>query len=305
MDTADLHLFVQAYESRSFSAAAKKVFMSPQGVAKSVAKLEAELAVPLFERHHSGITPTAYGYHLYQRAQEIAAIFDDIQHTDAQVRPLHREVVNVFATMGYLDMLGFDFFAPFYQAHPEIILNLVEFPDSALQQRLADHQTNLAFTAGVDFDAFDGHFMQTNAYAVIMAPTNPLAKAEALTAAMLAGVPQALMGREFAVMNRHIEAARRSGQHELTDRALETGNVNYIIEFARRDYGVGILQRVRLTQPPLRELLATGALVTRPTAFPLDRDVFFISRDASQLTAGEKKLKAYILAKQPHLPAQI
>lgn len=296
MDTRDLQLFIITYESQSFSAAARKAFMSPQGVAKSITKMEAELAVPLFTRTTSGITPTNHGHALYQHATDIHDIFTTIQHADASVQPLRQEVVNLFSTMGFLDMLGFDFFATFYEQHPEIILNLVEFPDSALRQQIDERRTNLAFTANVDFEKLDGHYLTTNDYGVIMSPDNRLAQEPLLTADLLASVPQAIMGREYAVMNRHISQERKHGPHTLTNRALETGNVNYIIEFARQNYGIGILQRVRFAKPPIRELLASGQLVTRPTAFALDREVYFVSRNDTTLTKGERQLRNYILS---------
>ena len=44
-----LEYFALAYRLGSFSAAAKRVPMSPQGIAKSVRSLEGELGVTLFE----------------------------------------------------------------------------------------------------------------------------------------------------------------------------------------------------------------------------------------------------------------
>lgn len=302
MDTTDLQLLKQTYESHSFSEAAKKVFKSPQGVAKTIAKLETELGVKLFERGNTGIQPTHYGHSLYQRSQELDTIFAEIRTSSAQARPFHHEVVSVFATMGFLEMLSFDFWRAFYQAHPEIILNLVEFPDSALTQRINDHQINLAFVSGTpNFEQMDGQFVMTNPFVVILSPEDPLAQSECLTPQQLAQTPQAIMGREYAVLNRHIQSVQKTGETALTNRALETSTISYILDFVQQRLGIGIIQAARLKRSPIRELLAQGKLVTRPLTFTLDRDVFFVSRNTTLLTAGEKQLKVYINQQKKHL----
>ena len=48
-------------ETHSFSAAARELYVTPQGISKSIDKLEKELGVPLFARTRTGIELTAMG----------------------------------------------------------------------------------------------------------------------------------------------------------------------------------------------------------------------------------------------------
>lgn len=305
MNSEELQLFARTYESHSFSEAATKVYKSPQGVAKTIARLEAELKVPLFKRQNTGIVPTAFGDRLYQNSRAIEAIFNDIQTTGRSSQTFQKEIVNVFATMGFLDIIGFEFWEPFYQQHPELILNLVEFPDSALQQRIDDHQTNLAFVSeSPNFAEMTSTFMMTNDYQVLMAPDSPLAKEKIITPDLLTSVPQAMMGQEYTALSHYLESVQVQSDVNLNQPILETSNVTYIIEFALRHLGIGILQSFRFLQPPIFDLLTTGKLITHPLSFKLNRNVFFVSRETSALTTGEQLLKDYIIKQKATIQLQ-
>ncbi|MFQ8868767.1 MAG: LysR family transcriptional regulator, partial [Eggerthella lenta] len=66
--------FMLAYDSPSFSAAAGKVPMSPQGFAKAIRNLERELGVPLFAVDEDGTRrATPYADELYEYAKRMRA----------------------------------------------------------------------------------------------------------------------------------------------------------------------------------------------------------------------------------------
>ncbi len=46
MDTKDLRCFCRVYEERGINQAAKQLFISPQGLSRIIAKLEAEYEIP-------------------------------------------------------------------------------------------------------------------------------------------------------------------------------------------------------------------------------------------------------------------
>lgn len=62
---AHLDAFVAAADDRSFSAAARKLGLTPAAVSKSVARLEAGLGVRLFQRSTRSLSLTAEGERLY------------------------------------------------------------------------------------------------------------------------------------------------------------------------------------------------------------------------------------------------
>jgi len=63
--------FAESARERSFAVAARKLGLSPSAVAKSVARLEAELGLRLFNRTTRQVSPTSDGHALYERCRRV------------------------------------------------------------------------------------------------------------------------------------------------------------------------------------------------------------------------------------------
>ena len=64
-----METFVHVVETGSFSAAAKRLGIGQPAVSKSIAQLEARLAVRLVMRSTRGLTPTEAGLVYFERAK--------------------------------------------------------------------------------------------------------------------------------------------------------------------------------------------------------------------------------------------
>ena len=71
MDFRQLETFVEVCEQMSFTKAASNLYISQQGVSKSIKTLEDELGAPLFLRTNSSISLTNYGVILLRYAEEL------------------------------------------------------------------------------------------------------------------------------------------------------------------------------------------------------------------------------------------
>ena len=71
MQTDYLRYFIDVATLGSMSAAAKKNYMSPQGISRSISALESELGCELFQRDSNKVTLTAYGERLLHDAHEL------------------------------------------------------------------------------------------------------------------------------------------------------------------------------------------------------------------------------------------
>lgn len=71
MNTDWLRYFVVLAETRNFHAAAERLHISPQALSKAIAGLEAELKVPLVDRHHRVRGLTAAGDELLEEARQV------------------------------------------------------------------------------------------------------------------------------------------------------------------------------------------------------------------------------------------
>jgi DNA-binding transcriptional LysR family regulator len=69
----DLGVFIAAAEAASFSKAGREMGLTPAGVSRAIARLEAHLGVPLFARTTRSIRLTEEGQLLYERSSETLA----------------------------------------------------------------------------------------------------------------------------------------------------------------------------------------------------------------------------------------
>ena len=87
-----METFVHVVETGSFSAAAKRLGIGQPAVSKSVAQLEARLAVRLVLRSTRGLTPTEAGLAYFERAKRA---IDEANHADDVARSVVVPVVRV------------------------------------------------------------------------------------------------------------------------------------------------------------------------------------------------------------------
>lgn len=80
--------FAQAVRQRSFAGAARELGLTPSAVAKSVARLEADLGVRLLHRTTRQVTLTSDGHALYERCRRIV---DEIESLRAEAQAARAE----------------------------------------------------------------------------------------------------------------------------------------------------------------------------------------------------------------------
>lgn len=65
MELRQIEFFLQLYKDRNITVASQNLYISQQGMSKSIANLEKEVGFPLFKRSVSGVEPTAEAGELY------------------------------------------------------------------------------------------------------------------------------------------------------------------------------------------------------------------------------------------------
>ena len=81
VQTDYLRYFIDVATFGSMSAAAKKNFMSPQGISRSISALETELGCELFLRDSNKVTLTRFGERLLEDARELIARENSIRRS--------------------------------------------------------------------------------------------------------------------------------------------------------------------------------------------------------------------------------
>ena len=293
MDTRDLRIFSVTYESNSFNSAAAKIYITPQGLAKVINKLETELDVPLFVRSVNGISPTIYGTNLYHKVRDLDYLLHEVSSLKGSYST-SKTALSIYATNGAFYYLGYEFFYEYQKAHSNITFNLVEVPDSFLNDQFLERKYHLGFLTGpVNPELFDSIFVSTVSQCVIMHPDNPLAKLDTLKPSDLQGVPTALLGREYSSFSAHYSMMI---DHELSPTiVLETSNDSLIFEFAAKNHGVGFVQKSLLNRTVVKSAVESGVVVAKDlNDVDMSKDIYFVSNKNIELTPEEIAFKQYV-----------
>lgn len=232
MQTDYLRYFIDVATLGSMNAAAKKNFMTPQGVSRSITALESELGCELFRRDSNRVTLTRYGKTLLENAREVINHENEMRRT---VLELHTERMQ--KRTQHFTFYSSPIFFDTQLFFPTAGLGTAHYGKVQFLQRSTPHvvdllveasritQPEIVITGGLGlFDLFEGEneralrmladagyeyhpFMHTHDYVLVPA-FSPLAEEEALSKATIGSYPLAVAasgGMERAV-SRHIGA---------------------------------------------------------------------------------------------------
>lgn len=239
MNKRELNYFLKVYEYKSIKKAAEDLFISSQGLSKTIKNLEDELGVKLFTRTAQGVEPTVSAHNLKRRAIIIISEFENIKNDMLLEKEVTTTVLRVLSTSGMLKYLTLDFIQDFYTQYPNIRLNIVEYPEGAIEIMLKDEQVEIAFlSAPVDTLNFEATFCVSHKHCLIIHKNNPLVQKNYITFEDLKDVPIAVNGREFNTYSNSVNLWLKNGV--TPNVVLETSEENWIHEVARRNLGIGI-----------------------------------------------------------------
>ena len=97
MDIQHLRAFYEVARWRSFSKAAKELYLSQPAVSRQISSLEAEVGLPLFVRMANHISLTEAGRKLLGYAEEIIRTLEQANRTIQDLRDLRQGTVTVAA----------------------------------------------------------------------------------------------------------------------------------------------------------------------------------------------------------------
>ena len=144
MTEKELVYFKKIAELRSFSAAARELFISQSSLSQCVANLENELGAQLFVRGTKGLTLTEAGESYYKTACEILDIYHDFTQEVSEFNELKRGKIKL-GIPTYLSLILLPVLLPkFKQMYPGIEVELVEKNSTELEEMLLNSLLDFA-----------------------------------------------------------------------------------------------------------------------------------------------------------------
>lgn len=135
------------YEERSFSKAARKLYVSQPWLSATVKKVEQELKTPLFNRNTNPITLTEAGRYYIESVEKIIAIEDEMQHHFAELSAGYETRLNIGSSMFFCTYVLPTLLAEFRETYPQIVLTFTEGNTTELTDRLLEGHLDFVLEA--------------------------------------------------------------------------------------------------------------------------------------------------------------
>ncbi|WP_026653640.1 LysR family transcriptional regulator [Butyrivibrio proteoclasticus] len=210
MTIGDIETFLVVYDSRSLSQASKELFISPQGLAKAIQRMEKELSVVLFKRNNQGIVATSEADLFYRRMRPLLDSYNDT--VDEMQNLGLSSVLRVRFTSGILSFLSLDFLTSFNEQYPNVDLLFDESPDSLIKQKLLAHECDLAIMSGpIKDDRISTSIFERIPIVAVVNEANPLASKASLSFSDLEGEKLALISHRSNTYRQFVRRLQASG----------------------------------------------------------------------------------------------
>lgn len=114
------------YQEKSFSKAAKKLYVSQPWLSATIKKAEQELGLALFDRSTNPISPTEAGRYYIEKLEEIAAIEAEMSEHFKQMRDVGRTELHIGSSMFFCTYVLPALMEDFRLQYPQVTLTFTE-----------------------------------------------------------------------------------------------------------------------------------------------------------------------------------
>lgn len=211
MDTKHLEYFRIVYEEKSIHAAAKKLFISPQGLGRIIQNIESEFGVPFFTRTKNGVFPTAEGSLFYEQCVKTTDEFHMLASRIKQMENRGRSIRIGFAT-GTLQLFPLEILFRFMEAYPEIRVNWCEYHNPELIGNILASEVDYGFVVGkAEDDRLVRDLRCVCPVVLLVYKGHPLYEEEIVSLDMLKEENLILMNEKFQIYHDFLRACRLNG----------------------------------------------------------------------------------------------
>ncbi|MCR5690871.1 MAG: LysR family transcriptional regulator [Eubacterium sp.] len=241
MNERQLKYFLEVYKHKSISKAAQNLFVSPQGVSKTISSLESELGLSLFKHSHNKIHPTPDAALFAIHAQNILNEYDIISQKLFKEKNTIR-TLSVFCSYDVPQLIPSDFFKSFVESYPHIRLCLKEYPDEYIIEKVQKNQVELAIVPGpFDPTTISSSHLCTEDFCLVVNKNHPLASQDSVCLDDLDKLPIVIKD-SLSYTSLH-QFYSLTNSKKTPNVILETSDVHLIHQMAVSDCAVGISLR--------------------------------------------------------------
>lgn len=261
MDLFALETFLAVAEERSFSRAATRLHRTQPAVSQAIAKLEAELGEPLFQRAARDGSLTDAGEVLRDYAHKLLNLRSEARQALDELRSMHRGRLNLAANE-YTCLYLLPVLDRFRRKYPRVMISVQRSLASRIADEVLAHSVEIGVLSFRPEDrAIKSIVVFRDELAFVTNPRHPMAKSKAVSIRDLGdqefvahNVPSPQRAKVFEAFRRHKTSLRIDVELpslEAVRRFVELGNGVALVPAltVERELKDGVLVRV-----PVREL---------------------------------------------------
>ncbi len=291
MELRQMQYLIAVEEAGSISAAAERLFLTPQALSKSIRKLEEELDAPLFFRERGALVLTPFGKTTLTEVRRLISDYEGMTRRLAQISAQEKGRVRLAFSHGVPNALSLESLHEFESAYPGVVLDVVELPDLLAEDAVRRETADIGFSIGIPQPPEEFEYTRLRHYhlCAVVHPQHPFASRASLSIADLAGEPLVTKSPYYKVYQLIEDCARRQGV-PLTYALTSPDEIRWL-RLLEDNLGVGI--GVSFLRDPQKS--SGRKLVNLPFSEPeLSWDIYVISKKGHYLSHTAKALLAQI-----------
>ena len=258
MEMAQLEYFTKVVQEKGFSKAASSVFRTQPAVSIAIRRLEQEMGTPLLERSQKVPVLTEAGQIVYDYAQRILGLRNEVSQAIQDLQNLKTGRVRVGANESTSLYFLPELILTFRERFPNIKVEIFRQVSSRLPRELLDRKIDFGLMAFEPVDReLEAFPVLKDELVLIMSPKHPLADRSAVRVKELGNESFVAHNVNSGSRVKVIETFAR--QHTPLNISLELATIETIKRFVEKRVGVAFVPRMCV-----REELARGVLVSVP-----------------------------------------
>lgn len=184
MNERQLHSFIVAADTKSFSKAAATSFISTPALVQQINLLEANIGFKLFIRTNQGISLTPSGELFYKSAKKILDLFDSACAQGRELEKMEQLTLRIATPLEKVPNFVLEAYEAFYKDFPNASIEFISIPFSehisAISAEIVDLSI-IAEPAGEFMNNLTFFPLYEDTYSFCMRPDHPLANLKLIT----------------------------------------------------------------------------------------------------------------------------
>ena len=254
LDIQQLRYFVEVTKEKSYTKAAKKLFVSQPALSKMIRKLESDLGIKLFDRYKRKIKLTDSGEILYKEAININRQFDNIVESVQDMKDLKKGHI----ITGMPSVLGTLYFAPiitrYQKDYPGIKLDIFEEGAKTVAMKVMEGSIDIGVViTPVDSEELVSMPVFKDENVVVVHKDHTLASMEYVNFTELKGERFNIFNENFVLHGQILSECRKAGFEP--DVVFKSSQWDFIIEMLTLNQGISILPRPILLRTKYTDII--------------------------------------------------